>query len=134
MVSAAAGGPEPERRSGGRFAVESRPVDGAVVLSLAGELDHDTAEPLREALTAALRTGAPRLLVDCAELSFCDSTGLNVLLRGRLEAEEAGARLELAGLPRPVARMFRITGAEQVFPVHADLATALADGRGGSDE
>lgn len=114
---------------GGRFAVDVRAVDDVVVLALSGELDHDTAEPLRAALDAALSGGARRLLVDFSGVRFCDSTGLNVLLHSRLAVREVGGRLELAGLRRPVARMFRITGADEIFPVHTDVAHALADPR-----
>ncbi|MEU3312104.1 STAS domain-containing protein [Streptomyces sp. NPDC048387] len=113
-----------------RFSVAVRAVDGAVLLTLGGELDHDTAEPLRQALAAAARQGT-RLVVDMSGLRFCDSTGLNALLHGRLAVGEAGGTLELAGLGGPVARMFRITGADAVFPVHADVAQALGASPGG---
>ncbi|MEU9147813.1 STAS domain-containing protein [Streptomyces sp. NPDC048349] len=112
-----------------RFTVAVQTVDGAVVLELAGELDHDTAQPLREALDAAVPRGG-RLLVDLTGLGFCDSTGLNVLLQSRLAAREAGGSVELAGLRGSVARMFRITGADGVFPVHADVAQALSGTEG----
>ncbi|MEU9026809.1 STAS domain-containing protein [Streptomyces sp. NPDC048383] len=108
----------------GRFTVAVRAVDGAVVLTLAGELDHDTAAPLKDALETAAASGG-RLLVDMAGLEFCDSTGLNALLHSRITVQEAGGTLELAGLGGPVARMFRITGADGVFPVHADVTRAL---------
>ncbi|MBT2481051.1 STAS domain-containing protein [Streptomyces sp. ISL-94] len=109
-----------------RFTVAVRAVDGAVVLEVAGELDHDTVRPLRDALDAAVAPGG-RVLVDLARLGFCDSTGLNVLLHSRLAAREAGGSLELAGLRGPVARMFHITGADGLFPVHADVADALGE-------
>ncbi|MGW0392026.1 STAS domain-containing protein [Streptomyces sp. NPDC003042] len=107
-----------------RFTVAVQPIDGAVVLTLAGELDHDTAGPLRAALDAAARRGG-RLVVDMAGLEFCDSTGLNALLHSRITVQETGGSLELAGLRGSVARMFRITGADGVFPVHTDVAQAL---------
>ncbi|MER6448156.1 STAS domain-containing protein [Streptomyces venezuelae] len=107
-----------------RFTVAVTHTDGAVVLALAGELDHDTAQPLRDALDAALAPGR-RMLVDLTDLGFCDSTGLNVLLNTRLAAQQAGAVLELVGLRGPVARMFRITGADGVFPIHSDVVEAL---------
>lgn len=100
-----------------------------VVLVLTGELDHDTVEPLSAALGAVLTDGAPRLVVDFSELQFCDSTGLNVLLHSRLAVQEAGGSLELAGLRRPVARMFHITGADEIFRVYPDVAHALAEQR-----
>ncbi|MFD7553819.1 STAS domain-containing protein [Streptomyces sp. NPDC059835] len=111
---------------GGRFTVEVRHVPGATVLRLAGVLDHDTAEPLRDALEAVPVEDGTRVLVDFSDVGFCDSTGLNILLRGRLTAEQAGARIELVGLRRPVERMFRITGADEIFPVYADVEEALA--------
>ncbi|WP_327417990.1 STAS domain-containing protein [Streptomyces sp. NBC_01233] len=111
--------------NGERFTVEARSLPGAVVLAMAGELDHDTAEPLRQALDTTWPDGG-RLLVDLTRLDFCDSTGLNVLLRGRLAIQESGGTLELVGLHPPVARMFHITGADRLFRVHTDLEAALA--------
>ncbi|HEY9367667.1 STAS domain-containing protein [Streptomyces sp.] len=113
----------------GRFGVEVTAGSGAVVLVLTGELDHDTAEPLRAALDEQIEAGARRIVVDCAALTFCDSTGLNALLRARLRAHEAGGRLELSDLRPPVSRMFEITGARTVFQVHDDLTAALANRR-----
>ncbi|MFD9355148.1 STAS domain-containing protein [Streptomyces sp. NPDC060031] len=112
-----------------RFAVEARSVPGATVLALAGELDHDTVEPLRQAIDAAAWHGGGRLLVDLSRLDFCDSTGLNVLLHGRLTAGESDGSLELVGLHPPVERMFHVTGADRLFQVHADVEAALATAR-----
>ncbi|MFE2170949.1 STAS domain-containing protein [Streptomyces sp. NPDC059447] len=111
---------------GDRFTVEVRQVPGATVLKLGGELDHDTAEPLRQALGDAPAEGGDRVLVDFSDVGFCDSTGLNVLLQGRLTAEKAGTTIEIVGLRRPVQRMFRITGVDGIFSVYADVAEALA--------
>ncbi|MFE1270102.1 STAS domain-containing protein [Streptomyces sp. NPDC058758] len=117
-------GPPPGRPD--RFGVEVRPSWGreTVVIAPFGELDHDTVEPLGVALEK--HADAARIVVDCAGLDFCDSTGLNLLLRARSRAQEAGARLDLAGLRPPVDRMFEITGALRVFQVYADVREALA--------
>ncbi|TQK42900.1 stage II sporulation protein AA (anti-sigma F factor antagonist) [Streptomyces sp. SLBN-118] len=130
MVSGFAGQPQGDGAARtGRFGVEVRPAAGAVVLVLSGELDHDTAEPLREALAEAVQAAPERIVIDCADLSFCDSTGLNLLLRARLAAREADSRLALSALRPSVARMFDITGAQAVFPVYARLDEALANER-----
>ncbi|MEV7596021.1 STAS domain-containing protein [Kitasatospora sp. NPDC089797] len=96
------------------------------IVALSGELDHDTADGLRTALGAPFDDGVQRLVVDLADLRFCDSTGLNILLRARLGAESAGLRLELAGPGALVARLFAVTGTDGVFLIHSDLAAALA--------
>ncbi|GBQ02328.1 STAS domain-containing protein [Streptomyces spongiicola] len=126
MVSGQDG--RPGGSSDRRFTVEVRPGPeaGIVVVEVTGELDHDTAEPLRSVLGNAVAGGARRIVVDCAELRFCDSTGLNVLLRARLAAQGGEARVELAALRPQVARMLAVTGAAAVFPRYASLGEALA--------
>ncbi|MFC1414502.1 STAS domain-containing protein [Streptacidiphilus sp. N1-12] len=132
-----------------RFGVGVRTEGNAVVFALTGELDHDTAPVLRErfdeVFDAPAGTGAGTgagagvateagteppevVVVDCAELGFCDSTGLNLLLTARLTAVERGIDIRLAGLHGHVVRMFEITGAGGVFSIHPDLAAALAAG------
>jgi anti-anti-sigma factor len=99
----------------------------AAVVTPVGELDHHTADLLREPLEQCLEEGARKLVVDCSRLDFCDSTGLNVLLGARLKAEAEGGAVHLAGMRPTVARVFEITGADAVFTVHESLDDALHD-------
>ncbi|MEU4652814.1 STAS domain-containing protein [Streptomyces sp. NPDC023723] len=114
----------------GRLLVEVRQEGPSAVVTPAGELDHHTADLLREPLDDCLDKGFSRLVVDCSRLEFCDSTGLNVLLGARLKAEAAGGGVHLVGMQPVVARVFEITGADAVFTVHDTLGTALADESG----
>ncbi|WP_455358951.1 STAS domain-containing protein [Streptomyces sp. SYSU K21746] len=111
----------------GRLRVDVRSQGRSAIVTPAGELDHHTAELLREPLDACLEEGTTRLVVDCSQLEFCDSTGLNVLLGARLKAEAAGGAVHLAGMQPVVARVFEITGADSVFTVHESLDAALAE-------
>lgn len=110
----------------GRLQVEARTEGRSEVVKPVGELDHHTAELLRAPLDDALEQGRTRLVIDCSQLEFCDSTGLNVLLGARLKAEAAGGAVHLAGMLPVVARVFEITGAEAVFTVHDSLEQALS--------
>ncbi|MCX4906093.1 STAS domain-containing protein [Streptomyces sp. NBC_00878] len=117
----------------GRLLVEVREEGASAVVTPAGELDHHTADLLREPIEDCLDRGFARLVVDCTRLEFCDSTGLNVLLGARLKAEAAGGGVHLAGMLPVVARVFEITGAEVVFTLHDTLEAALGEsGSGGS--
>ncbi|MET4923360.1 STAS domain-containing protein [Streptomyces sp. PSRA5] len=111
----------------GRLRVEVRTEGRSEVVTVAGELDHHTAELLRAPLEEAIDQGRVRLVVDCSQLEFCDSTGLNVLLGARLKAEADGGAVHLAAMLPVVARVFEITGADAVFTVHESLEAALAD-------
>jgi stage II sporulation protein AA (anti-sigma F factor antagonist) len=115
-----------------RLIVEMRPDarTDTVVLVMNGEVDHDSAGPLKDALEEGI--GAGRIIADCSGLRFCDSTGLNVLLKARLRMLHRGGRLDVAGLRPPVDRMFEITGADHVFRVFRNVETALADDGAGT--
>lgn len=109
----------------GRLRVGVRTQGPSAILTPAGELDHHTVDLLRAPLDAALAQGRARLVVDCSQLAFLDSTGLNVLLGARLKAEAAGGGVHLVAMRAAVARVFEITGAEAVFTVHDSLDAAL---------
>ncbi|MFE4539110.1 STAS domain-containing protein [Streptomyces scopuliridis] len=111
----------------GRLRVEVRTEGRSEVVTVAGELDHHTADLLRTPLDEALEQGRSRLVIECSQLEFCDSTGLNVLLGARLKADAAGGGVHLAAMLPVVARVFEITGADAVFTVHDSLEEALAD-------
>ncbi len=108
-----------------RLSVAVRRQEHCAIFTPAGELDHHTADLLREPIEQSVDDGCTKLVVDCSQLEFCDSTGLNVLLGARLRAEAAGGAVHLAALKPVVARVFEITGAEAVFAVHDTLADAL---------
>lgn len=110
-----------------RLQVAVRQHGASAVVTPSGELDHHTADLLREQLDRCLEAGHSRLVVDCAGLEFCDSTGLNVLLSARLAAEAAGGGVHLVAMLPAVARVFEITGAEAVFSVHETLDQALVE-------
>ncbi|GGX76880.1 STAS domain-containing protein [Streptomyces hiroshimensis] len=112
--------------SRGRLNVAVRRDGASAIVTPVGELDHHTADVLREPLEAAIAEGGARVVLDCSGLEFCDSTGLNVLLGARLQAEAAGGGIHLAAMQPVVARVFEITGAEAVFTVHDTLDAALA--------
>jgi anti-anti-sigma factor len=111
----------------GRLHVEVGQHGRSAVFTPSGELDHHTAELLSGPLTAALDAGTSRLVVDCGNLVFCDSTGLNVLLAARLRADQMGGGVHLAAMQPTVARVFEITGADTVFTVHDTLDQALQE-------
>ncbi|CAM3290384.1 STAS domain-containing protein [Streptomyces albus] len=124
----------PGSTSRGRLTVDVRHEGESAVVTPDGELDHHTAELLREPLERSVDDGYSRLVVDCSRLEFCDSTGLNVLLGARLKAEAAGGGVHLAAMQPVVARVFEITGANAVFTVHEDLASALRHPSGASPQ
>ncbi|MEU4107474.1 STAS domain-containing protein [Streptomyces sp. NPDC048208] len=112
------------------FSVDVRRHTKGVLFVLCGELDFDSVVQLHEAADAELSgsEGALPVVVDCAALTFCDSSGISALLRlyQRLAAQQRALRL--AAVPASVSRLFTLTGLDQLFSVHMDAAEALAAG------
>lgn len=93
------------------------------LLSLAGEIDMDTAPRLYESLAECLRDGIRTIDVDLAAVAFCDCSGLNVFLAAALHTAEAGGSLRLRHPSPAVVRLFVLTGSEALFLCHADVLT-----------
>ena len=116
---------DPQPAVGAALTVALQHPPGALVVRPEGELDHDSVGPLREALERAVAAPPGRLVVDCGGLDFCDSTGLNLMLRAHAAAEQAGVPLLVADPGRVVLRMLEITGADEVLAVRATVEEAL---------
>lgn len=103
----------------GVVAVVFEPGPERVLARVSGEIDTDDAAELREDFNAALAASHGGLDVDLAAVTFCDSSGLRVLLDVNQLARQAGKSLVLTALSRPVARLLRITEAQRVLTVHS---------------
>jgi anti-anti-sigma factor len=75
--------------------VSSSLVDGAVRVSLRGELDLASARQMEERFTSIDEQGPSRVVVDLAGLAFMDSSGLRALLLVDARAREHGYELVL---------------------------------------
>ncbi|RSN54002.1 anti-anti-sigma factor [Streptomyces sp. WAC 04229] len=106
--------------------VHTRTTASGPVIELAGELDHHTAPQVRDALDAlSLRTGQ-QLVIDLGALTFCDSTGITMLIAARNHALAGEASIVLVAVPTRVSRILRVVGLEQVFPTHPTAQDAEA--------
>ncbi|MBL6278065.1 STAS domain-containing protein [Micromonospora fiedleri] len=88
---------------------------GPARLRLAGELDMSSAPELNEAIDRLAAAGQRRLLIDLTELTFCDSTGIAVFVRGDNRAAEQGGWLRITGATGRVERVLKVTGLADVL-------------------
>ncbi|MFJ1732675.1 STAS domain-containing protein [Streptomyces sp. NPDC088254] len=99
---------------------------GDARIRITGDLDWDSADDLTEAARACLRADPPppRLRLDCAAMTLCDSLGLAALLMVRREATAVGARLHLDDRPAHLERLLEVTGTAHVFTDESESAGA----------
>jgi anti-sigma B factor antagonist len=99
-------------------------ISGARVVTAPEEIDITNAAGLRAALLEA--AGSRTLVVDMARTQFCDSAGLNVLVRAHKRARAEGGELLLVICAAAVLRIFAVTGIDRLIPNFPDLDQALA--------
>ncbi|WP_077800841.1 STAS domain-containing protein [Streptomyces sp. JHA26] len=94
------------------------------VVHVAGDLDYAHATALRQQIDALDLAPGQRLVVDLADMDFCDSSGITALLAARQRALSAGADIALAAVPENTLRILAIVGLDQVFTFHPGADTA----------
>ena len=99
--------------------------DGAVVVSLAGELDLYNAEEVRGRAARVRAPASRRCSSSTSRRSrFIDSTALGVLIEARSRmADRSGFRLAAPGLE--TRRALEVSGLDRHFLVHDTVAEAL---------
>lgn len=101
--------------------------DSGRVLALDGEIDLATEARFQDAVTEALITQpSGRVVLDCTDLRFIDSSGLRVLIRAHKTAREQQAVLAIASPVQRVLQTLRITALDTRIPVFGTVSEALA--------
>ena len=101
-------------------------INGVPVVRTPAEVDITTADQLRVVLLAAAR-GNATVVVDMTGTSFCDTSGLNVLVRAHKRAVAEGGELRLV-VPSggAVPRILTLTRLDLFLPCFPSVARALA--------
>ncbi|MFG2307255.1 STAS domain-containing protein [Streptomyces sp. NPDC048566] len=106
--------------------VTHRAVQDAFVVRVGGDIDHETASHLAEALDLAERVGSSRTVVDLSETAFADSSILHVLLEAQRAHRAGGTPMVVCGpFSDIVRRLFDVTGTEGFFVLVGTIQEAL---------
>jgi anti-anti-sigma factor len=99
--------------------IEVRREPGEVVVHLVGEIDVSTAPKLAASVGDVLHTDAPpRLVLDMAGVTFCDSQGLGTLVVLSRRARLASCVLILTNVGDFLLRVLDITGLRTALMIH----------------
>ena len=104
--------------------LDTRESGDWTVVEVRGEVDLYTAPRLKTLLTDLTSGGRNRIAIDFEGVEFMDSSGLGVLISGLKRCREAGGTLALVAPAEPVRKVLGITGLDQVFSIHDDVADA----------
>ncbi|MFE2301670.1 STAS domain-containing protein [Streptomyces sp. NPDC059445] len=98
----------------------------AFVVHVGGDIDHESAFRLEEALSLAGRAGPERTVVDLSGTDFADSSILHVLLEAQRAHRARGTLMVICGpFSDIVRRLFDVTGTEGFFVLADSVEAAL---------
>jgi anti-sigma B factor antagonist len=109
------------------------------VIAVSGEIHVSTAPEFSTRLNDAIGQGKTSVVLDLADVSFIDSTGLSVLLNGLRRVTRRGGRMAIVCTNPTVLRLFEITRLDTTFEIVDSREAAVAavrrageaqDGRG----
>jgi stage II sporulation protein AA (anti-sigma F factor antagonist) len=108
------------------FSLEvSRVADDVELVAIGGELDFGQASELSSALQQLRADGAQWFVLDLGELTFIDSSGINVLVVAAKATAASGGALVVASARQHVQRVFDIVRLSELIPVEAGVDAAL---------
>ncbi|WP_164671078.1 STAS domain-containing protein [Virgibacillus doumboii] len=91
------------------------------VVNLTGEIDAYTAPKLKEAVLPLTKANGQTVEVNLEDVDYMDSTGLGVFISALKSTKENDSKLKLVNLQDRVARLFKITGLDEII----DIGTAI---------
>ena len=104
-----------------------RQVNTVTVVDLSGRITlGEGCTQLRELIRDLLSKGHNKLLLNLADVTYIDSSGIGELVSGFTAVSNQGGKLKLLNLTKKVHDLLQITKLLTVFDVHEDEATAVA--------
>ena len=104
-----------------------RQVNSVSVVDLSGRITlGEGCSQLRELIRDLLNKGHKNMLLNLAEVSYIDSSGIGELVSGFTAVSNKGGQLKLLNLTKKVHDLIQITKLLTVFDVHDDEAKAIA--------
>ncbi|MEO8049244.1 MAG: STAS domain-containing protein [Acidobacteriota bacterium] len=108
------------------FEASVRHSGDVAIIDLTGRIVlNDGSTAVREAIAKLREDGANKILLNLANVSFLDSSGLGELASAYARMNKAGGQLKLANLPARIADLLRITKLDSVLIAFPTESAAL---------
>jgi len=103
-----------------------RQVDSVMVVDISGRITlGEGCAQLRELIRDQLTKGNKRVLLNLADVTYIDSSGIGELVSAYTAVSNQGGQLKLLNLTKKVHDLLQITKLYTVFDIHDDEAKAI---------
>ncbi len=106
--------------------LSTRQVGNVTVIDVAGRITlGEGSSALRETLRDLVAKNQTQILLNLADVTYIDSSGIGELVSGYTTVTNTGGSLKLLNLNKRVKDLLQITKLYTVFEVHEDEAAAI---------
>jgi anti-sigma B factor antagonist len=106
--------------------ITDRVVDGVTVEALEGRIVLDEeSNALREKVKALLASGTKKVVLNMADVTYIDSSGLGTLVALHTSAKSQGASLKISNLGSKFQEILQVTKLVTVFDAYPSEAAAI---------
>ncbi len=106
--------------------LNTRQVGDVAVIDVSGRITlGEGSSALRDSIRELVSKGQKKVLLNLAEVSYIDSSGIGELVSGFTTVTNSGGQLRLLNLTKRVKDLLQITKLYTVFDVHDDEASAI---------
>lgn len=102
-------------RAKGATSTYAPSADGAIVVSITGELDHDGVLDVENDVRWAVANAVHTITIDAEAVSFVDSAGLRLILQSQMMAADRHLRFVLARPSESLLRLLQLTGLDDLI-------------------
>lgn len=98
--------------------IDYKTKNGATIVYLSGEIDHHSSDLLRREIDEIIKKTEPeRIFLDFSDVTFCDSSGIALVL-GRYRLMNAvGGKVTLCSLPKFAENIFVLAGIDRFVSI-----------------
>jgi anti-sigma B factor antagonist len=100
-------------------------TSSVTVLTAVGEIDRDSTEVIADAAEPVLLGDGQQLVIDLSGVTFCDSSGLNLMFQLHRRLVARGGALSVAGARGFVLRTLEVVNLHRLVAVHPTVDEAV---------
>jgi len=105
--------------------VEVRNINQVSVIDCTGDVDLYSSTTLRETLLNLMRSGIPNVLVNMADVTYIDSSGIATLVEGLQLSRQTKTHFGLYALRRNAKSVLALARLDKVFAIFSSEQEAL---------
>ncbi len=97
-----------------------------LIASIMGELDHHSAEYIREKIDSELiKATTKNVIFDFSKVSFMDSSGIGVIMGRFKNVQKLNGKLSVTNVSDQMMRIFEMSGLLKIIPAYDNVDVAI---------